>query len=128
MKMIARVSPPAIFTKGGVALTLPAALQGAARVSGSPLKKASLELRLILSANSAPHTSLGQRPRDPRKKTRGLKARSIPRHPSAMEVALKSPFPVSPFRVLIADFHRILLSHFTPPDYMPATCNLHRRG
>ena len=26
------------------------------------------------------------------------------------------------------NFRRILLSQFGHPDYMPATCNLHRRG
>ena len=37
MKMIVRVSPPATPSNGGVAQTLPAALQGAAQVSGSRL-------------------------------------------------------------------------------------------
>ena len=38
MKRIARLLPPAIPSKGGVALTLPAALQGAARVFGSSIR------------------------------------------------------------------------------------------
>ena len=61
---LSHTCPPAVPSKGGVALTLPAALQGAARVSGSRLKSAGFRTPRVCHANprfSKPSAANGAR-------------------------------------------------------------------